>query len=161
MKKNFHFIWLLSMLFLPQIFTGCASFAAFSCRHEISDVSIEVSGENSGLRKQNAGQGLFFTFQNFSEQTVTAITVCYKVCLSEASRESSFEDENLFECNSSSCAVFRSCIPQGCSESFIISLDDCFYEESEHVLQVDFIYVSEIQYADGSVWKDVYGTFGF
>lgn len=165
MKKVFHFIGLVFLLFLSEFFESCASFSAFACRHEISEVSIEQSGkysrEYSGLCKTSGDHSLFFTFRNFSEKTVTGFSVCYKLFLQESGQEPFAEDENYFECNASSCAVFHSYIPQGSSESFAINLDSCLYEETEQFMQVDFIYVSEIQYDDGSVWKDIYGAFGF
>lgn len=42
-----------------------------------------------------------------------------------------------------------------------ICLDEFFYEDCDDFLTLDYLYVSKIKYADGSIWQDPFGLAAF
>lgn len=90
--------------------------------------------------------GIDALFYNRSEKTVTAFTVVCAVV--DSNGDSPFTDSP-FE------SVRREIeIPPRETASLVISLDSFLFEMPQDSLEIDFLDVTEIEYDDGTVWRE-------
>ena len=90
------------------------------------------------------------TFYNASKRTIRKFFVV--VFLSGSDEMISFSNENriVFECDES--------VAPRTAVRAEFGLDDYISEVPDEAYQIDFLYVSKIEYDDGGVWEDPYGV---
>lgn len=71
------------------------------------------------------------------------------------------DGEPAYECSSKISADIEKSISSGDSASFCMSLDKFMNSIPADSLIVDYLYLSKIEYQDGSVWEDPYGMVAF
>jgi len=96
--------------------------------------------------------GIVFKFLNNSERYVEKITVCFML-FDIKTQTSPFIGTNKFE-----IAKYDFLAP-GENKEISISLDQYIYTAPPEPYLIDFFYISEISYIDGSVWQDTYGKY--
>ncbi len=97
--------------------------------------------------------GLNFDFFNKENKTVSKITMVFYLYDSDGNPVS-FGKSNIVV--SVGVTVEPGERIQGC-----ISLDGFLFEYPEEVYQVDYLYLSQIVYEDGSSWSDPFGLLAF
>ncbi|QTQ15744.1 hypothetical protein [Treponema parvum] len=139
----------LCFLFLFLIFPSCKTLLERNCPYVIGDVSVEC-GESSG---KYHFAGILFTFYNAGPKTVSEFTVSLRL----------YDDngENPFIGANQIIAVNKEIIGARSVSDIAINLDDFISDVPEEPYRIDFLYVSEIKYSDGSVWQDKYGVYAF
>ena len=108
----------------------------------------EVSvGENTAFYEYGC---VALTFYNASKRTVRKFFVV--VFLNGNDETISFSNENpiVFECDEN--------VAPRTAVRAEFSLDDLISEMPDEACQIDFLYVSKIEYDDGGVWEDPYGV---
>ncbi|MCL2881130.1 MAG: hypothetical protein FWF29_12875 [Treponema sp.] len=138
--------------FLPVIFvvsmSGCDYLATIPPPYVITNPVFETAGRAYVFTYA----GLSFDFLNNSSKTVNQITVSFM--LFDAKTQSNpFMGSNVFEISR------RDYILPNETREILISLDQYIYTAPSDPYLVDYFYISEITYTDGSVWQDKYGTY--
>jgi hypothetical protein len=96
--------------------------------------------------------GISFSFQNKSVKSVSSITTSFM--LFDAKTQSNpFIGSNIFEIKR------LTSISPGESKEIVLSLDKFIHIAPSEPYLIDFFYISEIEYTDGSVWRDRFGTY--
>ncbi|MBO4385867.1 MAG: hypothetical protein J5817_02495 [Treponema sp.] len=142
MKKNIIFGFVLSILFL-----GCATEANFSKPYYISNTQVSI-GENPGICKFAC---VAFNFYNNSERKIKNVKFSARVYDSEG--ESAGLITNGIKCNIECPIESKDEVP------ITISLDEIIGPEIDESYSVDFLYATEIEYADGTSWADPFGLY--
>ena len=96
--------------------------------------------------------GLTFKFYNQAAKIVDRITVSF-LLFDQRTQDSPFIGSNKFE-----IAKWDTVLP-GENMEIIISLDQFIHIAPTEPYLIDFFYIYEIQYIDGSVWQDIYGKY--
>lgn len=96
--------------------------------------------------------GIVFKFLNTSEKDVTGITVSFMVFDAET-QDSPFIGSNIFKIKKLDTVGVNE------NKEIIISLDKYIYVAPSEPYIIDFFYIAEIQYADGSSWQDSNGIY--
>ena len=97
--------------------------------------------------------GITFKFYNQAAKTVDKITVSF-LLFDQRTQDSPFIGSNKFE-----IAKWDIVQPNE-NREIILSLDQFIHIAPTEPYLVDFFYIYEIHYADGSVWQDKYGKYG-
>ena len=71
------------------------------------------------------------------------------------------DGEPAYECRNKISAEVEKVLGAGEDCNFCISLDKYLNSIPEDSLQVDYLYISRIEYEDGSVWEDPFGMVAF
>ena len=96
--------------------------------------------------------GIVFKFLNNAEESVDNITVSFML-FDTKTQASPFTGSNVFEIEK------QGFVASGENREICISLDHFIYIAPTEPYLIDFFYVSEIQYTDGSIWQDKHGKF--
>ena len=96
--------------------------------------------------------GIVFKFLNNSGNIVERITVSFML-FDAQTQDSPFIGSNKFEIRISDTVFPNE------NKEIIISLDRFIYIAPREPCLINFFYIAEIQYVDGSVWQDKYGKF--
>ena len=96
--------------------------------------------------------GIKFSFMNNSQKTVEKITVSFML-FDPVTLSNPFIGSNVFEITK------LDLISPLENREIIISLDKYIYTAPREPFLIDFFYISEISYTDGSTWQDKYGTY--
>ena len=96
--------------------------------------------------------GIRFDFFNRSGKTVRQITASFMLFDSKTGTNP-FYGSNVFE------IAWSEKIMQSEKREVILSLDMYLHAVPAEPYLIDFFYISEIQYTDGSTWKDKYGVY--
>ena len=96
--------------------------------------------------------GVVFNFFNTARENVDGITVSFMLFDAET-QASPFIGNNKFEITKLDLVL-----PDE-NKEIIISLDRYIYIAPAEPYLVDFFYISEIHYSDGSTWQDKYGRY--
>ena len=96
--------------------------------------------------------GIVFKFLNQSTKIVDKITVSF-LLFDPKTNASPFIGSNKFE-----IAKWDTVLPNE-NREIIIALDQFIYIAPSEPYLIDFFYIYEIHYVDGSVWQDKYGKF--
>ena len=141
------FKYLLPSILLLTSFMSCETTDCFSCPYLISNPHVEL-GE---FEDKHKFAGMHFGLFNDSSKSIDSFTLSFMLYDSDG--------ENPFNCSNcivSKCQLFMAA---GSNIDFVINLDHYISVLPDEPYLVDFIYVREIHYSDGSVWKDPYGMF--
>ncbi len=71
------------------------------------------------------------------------------------------DGEPAYECRNKISASIEKIISAGQDCSFCMSLDSYMNSIPAEALLIDYLYLSRIEYEDGSLWEDPYGLFAF
>ena len=145
--KNRIFVALILCIVCFLIFTACETTYRFSCPYEISNPHVEI-GESNG---DYNFAGMHFSVFNDSSKTVSGFTISFLLYDSEGNNP--FIGSN---CIVSKCEIE---IDGGQISDFVINLDPYISLVPDEPFIVDFIYLREIHYIDGTSWKDPYGMY--
>jgi hypothetical protein len=96
--------------------------------------------------------GISFYFLNTSNQDIAGITVSFMVFDAET-QESPFIGSNIFKIKKLDTIQVNE------NKEIVISLDKYIYIAPSEPYLIDFFYIAEIQYADGSTWQDPHGIY--
>ena len=96
--------------------------------------------------------GITFKFLNQAGDAVDSITVCFML-FDNKTQGSPFIGSNKFEITK------LDFIAAGENKEILISLDQHIYTAPTEPYIIDFFYISEIRYIDGSIWQDKYGKY--
>jgi len=95
---------------------------------------------------------MVFNFLNTAQKDVDRITVSFML-FDAVTQTSPFTGSNKFEITK------LDHVSPGENIKVIISLDRFFYIAPKEPCIIDFFYISEIHYTDGSCWQDKYGIY--
>jgi len=96
--------------------------------------------------------GIVFKFLNNGEKHIDKITICFML-FDAKSQVSPFIGSNKFE-----IAKYDFLAP-GENKEISVSLDRHIYIAPSEPYLIDFFYISEIHYVDGTIWQDTYGKY--
>jgi len=96
--------------------------------------------------------GLSFKFLNGSGKTVNRITVSFML-FDAKTLTNPFIGSNIFE-----ISKLDLILPDE-NREILISLDGYIYTAPTEPYLIDYFYISEISYTDGSVWQDKFGIY--
>ena len=96
--------------------------------------------------------GITFNFLNQAEKVVDRITVSF-LLFDPRTQENPFIGSNKFE------ITRRELVFPNENKEVIISLDKFIHIAPREPYLIDFFFIYEIHYVDGSVWQDKYGKF--
>jgi hypothetical protein len=96
--------------------------------------------------------GVTFNLLNTSEKNIDSITVSFMLFDAET-QDSPFAGGNIFKIKKLDTVLINE------NKEIIISLDKYIYVAPSEPYIIDFFYIVEIQYADGSAWQDPNGIY--
>jgi len=114
----------------------------------ISKPVVEIYGRINSFKCA----GIVFNFLNNSESYVEKITVCFML-FDTKTQTSPFLGSNKFEITKNDFLAPWE------NKEISISLDQYIYIAPAEPYLIDFFYVSEVHYIDGTVWQDPYGKY--
>ena len=139
--------FVVSLPLLLSLLLSCTSMESLTCPYLIENPRVEL-GESEGSYKY---AGMRFSLFNESEKTIENFTMSFM--LYDSDGNSPFLGSN---CIVSKCK-WR--IQPGAENDFVISLDPYISVLPDEPYQIDYIYLREICYSDGSSWKDPFGMY--
>lgn len=127
--------------------SGCESLEMFNCPYIIANPRV-VLGENEG---EHSFAGTYFNLFNDSSKTITDVTVSF--LLYDGEGENPFIGSN--------CVVSKINCVIGASQQaeLVVSLDSYISVVPSEPYKIDFMYLREIKYSDGSSWSDPFGMY--
>ncbi len=139
---------LLFMMFLILFGTGCKTYSLEKIPYVMTgDFVMEESSADYSIC------GVDFFLLNKSEKEIKNLTIVFFLFDKDG--------EPAFECRSKISAQIERDISAGEDCSFCMSLDNFMNSIPSEYLIVDYLYLSKIEYQDGSVWEDPYGLVAF
>jgi hypothetical protein len=114
----------------------------------VSKPVVEINGRINSFKYA----GIVFQFLNNSQRYVEKITICFML-FDTKSQKSPFIGSNKFE-----ITKYDFLAPEE-NKEISISLDHYIYIAPIEPYLIDFFYISEIHYIDGTVWQDKYGIY--
>ncbi len=128
---------------------SCTTLSERNCPYVIGNInSMCGTGDDSaGFRFA----GVSFTFCNSGSKTVADFTVSFRLYDSEG--------ENPFIGTNCVTAKKTEIIGRNSTSEITVNLDSFITVVPEEPYQVDYFYVTEIHYTDGSTWRDEYGIY--
>lgn len=145
MKLKRFFIFLILSVFLV---TACSADSS-----EIVPYAIEGEIEMDESSELYDFAGLNMTFYNRSEKTVEEMTIVFYMF------DSNGEPISIGKGNIT--LHVKATVESKEFENMRVSLDPFFYVIPDDVYTIDYLYVSKINYTDGSVWSDPFGILYF
>ena len=128
-------------------FTGCASLGSFGCPYLIADAHVEV-GSRDGTHDL---AGAYVAVRNETEKTMCAFTVSFQLYDADGN--------NPFGGSNGVVAAQEAEIPPNTETVCVISLDSFLADLPDEPYMIDFLYLREIRYTDGSRWSDPFGMY--
>lgn len=146
-NKRFFCMILVIICVFCEIFSGCGTTDLFSCPYVIANPRVEL-GKLDGTHEF---AGAYFTLFNDSEKTISKYTLSFLL----------YDEEGNNPFIGSNCVVEKISAEELPHESkdFVVSLDSYLSTVPDAPYEIDFIYLREILYADGSVWSDPFGMY--
>jgi len=96
--------------------------------------------------------GIVYKFFNTTDEVIDRITVSF-LLFDPKTQDSPFIGSNKFEISKWDIVL------PGENKEIIISLDHFIYIAPTEPYLIDFFYIYEIHYVDGSIWQDKYGKY--
>ena len=149
---------ILTAIFL--VFFSCCTTDALSCPYLISNPRVVLGEKNENVESDDTDEqtvenykfvGMHFSVFNDTKKIVKNFTVSFMLYDSDGNNP--FIGSN---CIVSKCEQE---IPSEEVSDFVINLDSYISEVPNEPYVADFIYLREIKYDDGSVWRDPYGMY--
>lgn len=136
----------LFVLFFLIYFSGCKSNEKQGLPYMI-DGKIDMKNENSTVCNVE------LNFYNKSEKIVNEFTVVFYIFDSEGELISSNKNNIVFS--------IKKNISSNESYECLVNVDDYFSSNQDDEYFLDYLYVSQIKYSDGSEWQDSFGLKAF
>lgn len=129
------------------ILYSCSSLQIGKCPYLITEQYVTYDTETEYFNYA----GAFFSVLNNSDKDIKKITLCFSL----------FDEEGniLGVGNGQYQTVYEGEITAGSKKEIVLSLDNILSNENESSCSLDFVYISSITYADGSVWRDYIGLY--
>jgi len=144
MKQRNEFICL---VIFEMIITSCCSINQLTPPYFITEKSINV-GEYENVYSFVGASILIY---NNSKKNIEKMTITFNLY---------DEDENYVGYGTNViCTDFTGSIEPKASKKIIINLDDVLGTNVNEGVQMDFVYIKQITYSDGTVWSDPFGLF--
>lgn len=143
MRKNF----IGGLVLAAVAMTGCSTMCGDSCPYLIADAAFELGASE----KEYEFAGTRFTFHNGSSKDVSSFTVSFMLYDSDGN--------NPFIGSNNVVEKVDGGVPGGSSKSVVIPMDDYLTVVPDEPYKIDFMYVREIVYSDGSEWSDPFGMY--
>lgn len=123
---------------------------SFNCASINKPYFLEGSIQKININKKN---DLVFCFnlENLSDKNITNCTLVLSLYDSDGEPAFNGVDYITFE--------FNEYIPKKEQKEFIANISAFVYEEDENLLFLDYCYIKNITYSDGSSWQDNFGLF--
>lgn len=163
LKKKALKIKVIGSVLLLMINISCKTTSSNVIDRKTSKVLPYVFLENNIEYETNTSY-LDFTLLNTSSKEITSFEVVVKLKEAEYESEitndftSEIKTEHDYENSLYKTFEHRLLPSEECE--FSISLED-FFLDSEKEFEIELIYVSEIHFSDGSIWKDYSGVYAF
>ncbi len=143
MKKSFFAGLALAIL----AFSSCSTFASMECPYVIEKPHVFL-GKVEG--KHNFA-GAYFNVFNDSQKTVDSLTFSFMIY--DKDGQNPFLGSNNIV---SKCDDFIAGLS---SKEFCVNLDSHLSVVPDEPYLIDFLYLREIHYSDGSTWSDPFGMY--
>lgn len=138
----------LFLIFVLLIFVGCKTWSFDSIPYVISgDFVMEENAVDYSIC------GIDIYMVNKSEKEIKNISIVFFLFDKDG--------EPAYECQSKIAVEIEKSIGARESTSFCMSLDKFMNTIPQDPLLIDYLYVSKIEYEDGSKWEDPYGLVAF
>ncbi|MDR1105018.1 MAG: hypothetical protein LBL44_01550 [Treponema sp.] len=128
--------------------TSCAD-TSYDFPPYVITVPVFAVGERAGYYSY---AGVEFEFFNTTAKNVSQVTVSFMLFDSETG-QSPFIGSNLFN------FTLNGTVGPNEKTEHIIPFDAYLYTAPSEPYVIDFFYIAQIVYADGSVWSDTYGIY--
>ena len=134
-------------LFFFIFLESCSTTDSFSCPYLIENPRVEI-GAKEGICEF---AGAYFTVYNDSDKNIQEYTVSFLL----------YDDEGNNPFIGSNCVVEKISTEENPHESknAAVCLDSYLSVVPDEPYKIDFMYLREIKYSDGSVWSDPFGMF--
>ena len=142
-----HLLLASAVSMLVPLIQGCATLENMTCPYVIDNPHVEVGEKNSYHRYA----GAYLTVFNDSEKTIQQYTVSFM--LYDSDGEIPFTGTN---CVVAECT--KEIAPKT-EEEFVVSLDSFISVVPDEPYVIDYLYLREITYTDGTNWKDPFGMY--
>ena len=138
----------LFLVFIPLCFLNCKTYSFESVPYVMTgDFVMEDNSSDYKI----CGLDLFML--NKSEKEIAKMNIVFFLFDQDG--------EPAFECQNKISVEVDKCVSSGDTCTFCISLDRFMNAVPEEKLLVDYLYLSKIEYEDGSLWEDPYGLVAF
>lgn len=136
------------MIFILSFFAGCKTWSFDSVPYVISgDFVMEENSSDYSIC------GIDISLLNKSEKEIKNVSIVFFLF--------DHDGEPAYECRSKIAVEVEKSIAAREFSSFCISLDKFMNAIPQDTLLIDYLYVSKIEYEDGSKWEDPYGLVAF
>lgn len=132
---------------LTCLFSSCVTAGAFSCPYTVTSPRVELSSPEDS----RSLAGMRLSFFNGADKTVESLTLSFMLYDSDGSNP--FLGSN---CIVAKCGQE---VPPFSDIELVVELDPYISAVPDEPYTVDYLYVREIRYDDGSVWSDPYGMY--
>jgi len=144
MKKYLHVL----LVFLSFVMINCKSYSLNSIPYVLSgSFMMEADSEDYSIC------GVDFYLKNKSKREIKKINIIFYLFDSDG--------EPACECPNKINVEIEKSVPAESDWSFCMSLDGFMNTIPSDYLCIDYLYISRIDYEDGSVWEDPYGIVAF
>lgn len=135
-----------SAIFLLLV-SSCGTTETFSCPYVISNPRVEIGA----FEDKYHFAGMHFSLFNDSQKNIDSFT--FSFMLYDSDGNNPFIGSN--------CIVSKCEWSQGSDSitDYVISLDSYVSQIPTDGFVIDYLYLREINYSDGTSWKDPYGMF--
>lgn len=147
-SKNWKAFFLIGLaLIFSAEFSGCATLDSFSCPYVIDNPRVEI-GENGNVHQF---AGAYFSVYNDSDKYIKEYTVSFLL----------YDDEGNNPFIGSNCVIGKMAVEENPYETreAVISLDSYLSVVPDEPYKIDFMYLREIKYSDGTTWSDPFGMY--
>ncbi|MBQ7157869.1 MAG: hypothetical protein IJS09_00380 [Treponema sp.] len=141
------FLLMISVSVCFGLMQGCSTLENLDCPYVIDNPHVEI-GQKYTYHKY---AGAYLTVYNDSKKTIQNYTVSFML----------YDSDGNVPFTGTNCVVAKCNAPIGPQqeETFIVNLDSFISFVPDEPFEMDFLYLREIVYADGSSWKDPFGMY--
>lgn len=152
MTKNLHNLYRLALILLllpliPLLCTSCETTYSLTCPYVIGKSHVEIGDKEDKYKFA----GMHFSFYNESRKDVESFVISFMLYDSEGNNPFIGSNCIVSKCNWK--------LEGGEAADFIVNLDPYLSVIPDEPFIIDYLYVREITYSDGSSWKDPYGMY--
>lgn len=150
-RQYFFYYFCILLFFFLSVFTGCQS----DSFEPFESVPYVLSG--NFVMEENSSDysicGVDFSLLNKSEKRIKRVSIVFYLFDQDG--------EPALECQNKVSVQIDKVIEAGEVSSFCMSLDQFMNSIPANNLTVDYLFLSRIEYEDGSLWEDPYGLVAF
>ncbi|MBR4463996.1 MAG: hypothetical protein IKS40_05240 [Treponema sp.] len=145
--KFFLYLFIPFFILILTSFQSCSTLESLGCPYLIDNPHVEI-GQKYTYHKY---AGAYLTVFNDSKKTIKKYTVSFML----------YDSDGNIPFMGTNCVVANceSPIPPYEEETFIVNLDSFIPSVPDEPYLMDYLYLREIIYTDGSSWKDPFGMY--